>query len=419
MYETVYTGENITKSDPLYISGSQGANPVVYKADAANPAKMPVTYIASETIAAGNTTRGIVLGLIEGIDLTGYVAGTEVYVAAGGGWTSTRPTGSAIVQVLGVVTKEGAGGKGLILNPGPVNLPNLAQGNVWLGNASGVPVAVTGSSLYVDNAVSASYALSSSFAQTAGTAVTASNISMSLTGVDANHFLVLVPGLGVQAPVTDAGIVYNPSTNVLRGTNAQFITKLEVTGTLGVNGSTGINGSLNVTNGITGSLLGTASYASQALSSSYALTASFVTLAQTASYVVNALTASYVVTALTASSIAALNQAVTITGSINGNVTSASIASNTSSLDFSLGNFYTSLVSGSTNFNITNPKPGQTVNVLLTSVGTGASASFSSNVKQVSGSAYAPTPTDGAQDILTFISWDGSSVYLANVKNLI
>lgn len=53
-----------------------------------------------------------------------------------------------------------------------------------------------------------------------------------------------------------------------------------------------ITGSLNVTGGITGSLLGTASFAT---------TASYVTLAQTASYVVNAQTASYVTTAQTAS----------------------------------------------------------------------------------------------------------------------
>ena len=108
-----------------------------------------------------------------------------------------------------------------------------------------------------------------------------------------------------------------------------------------------------------------------------------------------------------------------VSGSVNGNVVSASIASNTSSIDFSQGNFYTSLVTGTTNFNITNPKAGQTLNLLLTTAGTGASASFSSNVKQVSGSVYAPTATNGAQDILTFISWDGTSVYLANVKNLI
>jgi hypothetical protein len=52
-----------------------------------------------------------------------------------------------------------------------------------------------------------------------------------------------------------------------------------------VSGSDAALNSLNVTNGITGSLLGTSSYATQALTASNANTASYVVLAQTASYV--------------------------------------------------------------------------------------------------------------------------------------
>ncbi len=48
-----------------------------------------------------------------------------------------------------------------------------------------------------------------------------------------------------------------------------------------------ITGSLNVTGGITGSLLGTASYATQALSSSFAITASHVLNAISASFTVS------------------------------------------------------------------------------------------------------------------------------------
>ena len=164
IFEDVYTGESVTKGDPLYVSGSQGATPVVYKADANVAAKMPVIYIASETIGAANITRGIVLGKISGIDLTGYTAGDEVYVAVGGGWTSTRPTGSAIVQLLGIVTKEGAGGQGLVLNPGPVELPNLTTGYAWIGNIDGVPTAVSTASLLVNTA---SFAISASWAPAA------------------------------------------------------------------------------------------------------------------------------------------------------------------------------------------------------------------------------------------------------------
>jgi len=142
--EVVYTGESITKGDPLYISGSQGANPTVFKADAADPNKMPVTFISNETIGASNTTNAIVLGLIEGIDLTGYTAGQTIYVAEGGGYSTSLPSGSnSITQLLGVITKGGSGGKGLVLNPGPAQLPGLDTGYMWVGGATNQPVEIT------------------------------------------------------------------------------------------------------------------------------------------------------------------------------------------------------------------------------------------------------------------------------------
>jgi hypothetical protein len=159
IYETVYNGEatQIAKGTPLYISGSVGAASIVYRADAANPAKMPVIYIAADNIASRNTGRGILLGLITGVNTTGYPPGTEIFVAAGGGWTSTKPTGSAIVQLLGVITKEGPGGQGVILNPGPFNIPNITPGNVWVGNSNSIPTPTSTSSLSVFSAVSSSY----------------------------------------------------------------------------------------------------------------------------------------------------------------------------------------------------------------------------------------------------------------------
>ena len=86
-----------------------------------------------------------------------------LYVGVGGGWTSARPTGSAIIQVLGYVTKEGNGGQGVVLNSGPANLPNILSGSVWVGNSGSVPTAVPTSSLSVASAVTASYAFTASY----------------------------------------------------------------------------------------------------------------------------------------------------------------------------------------------------------------------------------------------------------------
>jgi hypothetical protein len=166
LYETIYNGEatTIVKGTPIYVSGSQGANSIVYRADAGDPSKMPVIYIAADNIAPADTGRGIALGLITGVNTTGYSAGTEVFVGVGGGWTPNRPTGSAIVQTLGIVTREGMGGQGVVLNPGPATLPNLPSGSVWVGDSDSFPIAVLTSSLSV---ASSSFSITSSFSATA------------------------------------------------------------------------------------------------------------------------------------------------------------------------------------------------------------------------------------------------------------
>jgi hypothetical protein len=110
---------------------------------------------------------------------------------------------------------------------------------------------------------------------------------------------------------------------------------------------------------------------------------------------------------------------VGITGSVQGNVNALSIASNTASLNLNTGNFFTlQLVSGSNTFiNPSNIKAGQTINILLSTTGSGT-VTFPSSVLQVSGSSYTPTTTTG-KDIITLVSFDSSNLYLANVKNLV
>jgi hypothetical protein len=138
----------ILKGTPLFASGSTGDNVDVYIADAGNPLRMPATLIAGDTtLAAGGTGRAIIIGHIEGVDTTGYPAGTQVYVAVGGGWTATRPTGSATpVQPLGIVTRQGNNGMGIVLTELPNSLPNIQTGYAWVGDGTNQPVAVPTSS---------------------------------------------------------------------------------------------------------------------------------------------------------------------------------------------------------------------------------------------------------------------------------
>ena len=172
---------------------------------------------------------------------------------------------------------------------------------------------------------------------------------------------------------------------------------VNMSGSLGIGkmptASLDVSGTLFVSNGITGSLLGTASFA---------LTASY-----------------YNTSALATTGSNSFNGVQTITGSVLGNVTALSISSNTASLNLTSGSFYTlQLVQGTNTYiNPSNIRAGQTVSLLVSTTGS-ATVSFPSTVKQPSGSSYVPTTTTG-KDVLTFISFDTTNLYLANVKNLI
>jgi len=118
------------------------------------------------------------------------------------------------------------------------------------------------------------------------------------------------------------------------------------------------------------------------------------------------------------------NQTITgslsITGSVSSLPIAVTISSNTASIDMNIGDFFIVDLGASANtfFNVTNFKGGETANILVTT-NTASTASFSSNVKQSSGSLYTPTTTSGSKDILTLVSFTTTEAYLASVKNLV
>jgi hypothetical protein len=108
-----------------------------------------------------------------------------------------------------------------------------------------------------------------------------------------------------------------------------------------------------------------------------------------------------------------------VTGSTQGNVATLSVSSNTASLDLTQASFFTITLPSSvvTHISASNIQPGTTSTILVTTDGT-STVTFPSNVKQPSGSFYTASAV-AAKDILTFISYDSSDIYLASVKNLI
>jgi len=110
-----------------------------------------------------------------------------------------------------------------------------------------------------------------------------------------------------------------------------------------------------------------------------------------------------------------------ITGSLYGSPVSQSVSSLTASLNLQAGNFFNLTLPASANTYITasGQLPGQTVNLKITQQATTGSVSFGAGIKQASGSAYVATAVASAVDIVTFISFDETGLYVSNVNNLI
>jgi hypothetical protein len=209
-----------------------------------------------------------------------------------------------------------------------------------------------------------------------------------------------------------------------------FVPNLNVSGSSIFKNNVAVTGSVNIRNGAynitTGSLSGSAvDNISNITGSTQVQHIAFATQAQYDAITPDANTLYFisgsgnVVEDLTVTDSLLVSGSSVFTGSIVGNVSALSIASNTASLDLNTGNFFTlQLVSGSNTFiNPTNIKAGQTINLRVNTTGS-ATVSFPSSVKQVSGSLYIPTTTTGV-DIVTFISFDTGSLFLSNVKNLV
>ena len=214
-----------------------------------------------------------------------------------------------------------------------------------------------------------------------------------------------------------------------------------------------VTGSVIATS-FTGSLLGTASFAtsaSHALNSNTAISASFATTASfaisssfssTASFTPNALitasvssntitftkgngttfpivvsTGSFSAFPFTGS--AAITGSLVVTGSERGNNRTLTISSQTASLDCNAANFFSlTLVSGSTtHVSASNVSIGQTIGLVVTQASAGGGTiSFNDKFKQPAANLY--TPTGAGIDVLTMISATSASIPVLLMTNV-
>jgi hypothetical protein len=133
------TGSTITKGAAVYISGYT-TDTQISLADNSSAATMPCFGLTSDDIANGATGVVVTAGELSGINTSSFTEGDELYVGTGGALTATKPTGTALIQKVAKVAKAAGSGDLLVMGAGRVNdIPNLPDGNIWIGDASGVP----------------------------------------------------------------------------------------------------------------------------------------------------------------------------------------------------------------------------------------------------------------------------------------
>ena len=100
------SGATIAKATPVYISGFGTSKPRVAKSDADTLATFPVVGLAQAAITDGSDGVIITSGIFSGVNTASFSAGARLYVASGGGLTTTQPTSGG--GVIGVVAKSNA-----------------------------------------------------------------------------------------------------------------------------------------------------------------------------------------------------------------------------------------------------------------------------------------------------------------------
>jgi len=142
--------EAVSKGDPLYVTGyNNGQNKItVAKADASDSSKMPSIGLAFADYSQNDNGQVTCIGSLEDIDTqvdNDFQEGDVIYVASGGGLTNVKPTGTNLIQNVGKVgRRQQNNGEIVVMAIGRSNdVPNIPEGQTWIGNASGVATPTT------------------------------------------------------------------------------------------------------------------------------------------------------------------------------------------------------------------------------------------------------------------------------------
>lgn len=357
------SGHDIPKGYAVHSSGVTGDKININTASYDDPTLMPAIGITQEAISNNAVGEVILTGRIQGINTSNLTPGATVYVNGDGSLTSTKPTGSALIQNIGTCVKSNATeGEILVLGSGRSNdVPNIQEGYAWVGNSNGLATAVS----------TASWDAHTDITQlnqfTASADIRLDNIELTTASLQTE-----VDGLSSLT-----GSYATTGSNTFTAGQTISAGNLEFGGTGQI---------INNANGIV--------EANEVATSTLLVDTIEVNTG----------------TAVT------LNTNTIISGSTLTEVNTQGITSLTASIDFSdTSLFELTLGSGvDTHIDASNIGRGQTINVLITQdASVAGTVSFSPKFLQPSGSEYTATTTLSGQDILTFITYnDTSKVYV-------
>lgn len=212
------SGSILPKGTPVYATGGVTAqNLWVSACDAANAATMPCIGVLATELGIDEEGRAIVSGKISGINTSTFSPGDEIYISAGGGYANVAPsTENSIIQYLGTVTESSNSGGGIVNIDSPRGVPNLDNGNIFVGDSNGRPVTADLSNFTYEISSTANISTSANLSTSGNLVVTgfadfASDVLVEgdLT-VNGNTFTVNTTTLSV----TDNMIYLNSNSNV-------------------------------------------------------------------------------------------------------------------------------------------------------------------------------------------------------------
>ena len=139
------SGVTLPAGTAVKATGVQGQNITIVSASADNPSLMPAIGVLNQEITNNASGECYIAGRLENINTSNLVAGAAVYVNNNGGLTSTKPTGSSLIQNIGIAAKINATeGELVIQGSGRSNdVPNIQEGYLWVGDSNGVAEAIS------------------------------------------------------------------------------------------------------------------------------------------------------------------------------------------------------------------------------------------------------------------------------------